>query len=190
MRYTPAEIKYLEENWPIKTHQEMALYLGGKFFEVQASKKRKYCSSLCAMRRERGNFNFTRGKGGRRQDLGNIYFRSSYEANYARFLNLLVRLKEIKGWKFEPDTFWFEKIKRGVRSYTPDFKIFNNDNSIEYHEVKGWDYPRGKTARKRMAKYYPKVALKLVDEEFFKEIHRKHLDKMIPNWEFRDRNKG
>lgn len=159
----------------------------GKFFDIESSSKQVYCSTLCAYRRPRRGIIYTRGKGGRRADLNNIYFRSSWEANYARYLNFLIRQRELVKWEFEPETFWFEKIKRGVRSYKPDFKVYCSGGLIEYHEVKGWDYARGKTARKRMAKYYPKIKLILIDEQFFKDVRRNHLDKLIPNWEYKER---
>ena len=56
-----------------------------------------------------------RGSGGRRDDLDGLFVRSSWEANYARYLNWLVKLGEIKGWEYEADTFAFDKIKRGTR---------------------------------------------------------------------------
>jgi len=65
-------------------------------------------------------------------------------------------------WRYEATTFWFEQIKRGVRSYKLDFEVTNRDGSIEYHEVKGWDYARGQTARKRMACHHPTVKLVLI----------------------------
>lgn len=126
---------------------------------------------------------YSRCKGGKREDLGNIYFRSSYEANYARYLNFLITNNEILKWEYEPDTFCFNKIKRGVRSYTPDFKVFLNNRQVEYHEVKGWDYPKGVTARKRMVKYYPSEKLVLVGEEFFKAVKSQGFHRLIPNWE-------
>ena len=85
-----------------------------------------------------------------------IFLRSKWEANYALYLDFLIKQKQIKKWEYEAETFMFEEIKLGVRSYTPDFKIINNDNSQEYHEVKGWMDPKSKTKIKRMAKYYPK----------------------------------
>lgn len=127
---------------------------------------------------------YTQVKGGKRRDLGDVYFRSRYEANYARYLNFLIsKGNEIEKWEYESDTFRFEKIKRGTLSYTPDFKVFFKDGRIEYHEVKGWDYPKGLTARKRMKKYHPNIKLLLVGEEFFKEIKSQGWDKLIPNWE-------
>lgn len=124
-------------------------------------------------------------KGGKRADLGGLYFRSRSEANYARFLNLLIKNKTngIARWEFEPDTFEFTKIKRGTRFYTPDFKLFYNDGHIEYREVKGWDYPKGKTARKRFAKYFPHLKLVLIGDDFFKSLKRQGIAGVIPNWE-------
>lgn len=92
-----------------------------------------------------------------------MYFRSKWEANYALFLDFLVDHGEIAKWEFEPDTFVFEKIKFGTRSYTPDFKVFKDDNKFEYHEVKGYMDSKSKTKLKRMKKYYPEIVVKLVD---------------------------
>lgn len=98
------------------------------------------------------------------------YFRSGWEKNYAYYLEWLVSIGEIKHWDFEVDTFWFEKIKRGVRSYLPDFKVFNNDGSFEYHEVKGWMDKKSATKLKRMSIYFPKVKVVLIDEVAYKSI--------------------
>ena len=128
---------------------------------------------------------YSRGIGGMREDLG-IYVRSSYEANYARYLNYLIAHHAdhpIIRWEYETDRFEFTKIKKGTRFYTPDFKVLFSDGHVEYHEVKGWDYPKGKTARKRMAKYYPEIKLVLVGSDFFKSLKASGFHKLIPNWE-------
>lgn len=106
-----------------------------------------------------------------------IFFRSSWEANYALYLDFLIKQKEIIEWEFEPDTFWFE-IKRGVRSYKPDFKVQLPDGSIQYHEVKGWMDSKSKTKLKRMAKYYPEINIILIDAPVYKDIKNK-LGKML-----------
>lgn len=72
---------------------------------------------------------------------------------------MLFKAKAISSWEYEPDTFWFEKIKRGVRSYTPDFKIVHKDGTVEYHEVKGWMDKKSQTKIKRMAIYHPEIKL-------------------------------
>jgi hypothetical protein len=125
------------------------------------------------------NEGYSRAKMGHYDINGrDIFFRSSWEANYALYLDFLVKRKEIIGWEFEVDTFWFEKIKRGVRSYKPDFKIFKNNGEIEYHEVKGYMDKKSITKIKRMAKYYPKIKLIVVDEKSYKDIKNK-IGKML-----------
>lgn len=96
------------------------------------------------------------------------YFRSSWELKYANYLEMLKKGKGIDDWTYEKDTFWFENIKKGVRSYTPDFRIYFKDGSHEYHEVKGWMDPKSKTKIKRFAKYYPEETLIIIDQAVMK----------------------
>ena len=123
-----------------------------------------------------------RGKGGRRADLGNQYFRSRWEANWARYLNWLQSLGEIQSWKFEVDTFEFKAIKRGSRFYVPDFRVMNRNGSIEYHEIKGYMDARSATKLKRMKKYYPTVKLVLIGKSEYQAVATK-VSKMIAGWE-------
>lgn len=127
-----------------------------------------------------------RGVGGKRIDLENQYFRSGWEANWARYLNWLLHIGEIKSWEYEVDTFEFTQIKRGGRFYTPDFKITNKDDSVEYHEVKGYMDSRSSTKIKRMARYYPDVRLIVVDEEAYRAVAFQ-LSAHLPHWEGRIR---
>lgn len=131
---------------------------------------------------------YSRSRGGKREDLGGIYFRSSWEANYARYLNLLIANGQIAAWEFEPKTFDFEKIKRGTRAYTPDFKVIANDGSYEWHEVKGWMDAKSKTRLARFARYYPDEKLVVVDQKWFRSANRK-LAGLIPNWEIGSRSR-
>ena len=39
-----------------------------------------------------------------------LFFRSKWEANYALYLNFLVKQKQIKDWNYEKDVFIFHKI--------------------------------------------------------------------------------
>lgn len=109
-----------------------------------------------------------------------IYMRSLWEINYAHYLNFLVKHKNIIKWEYEPDVFWFHGIKRGTNNYKPDFKIYNNDGTIEYHEVKGYMDAKSRTKIRRMAMHHPKVRLIVVDEEGYKAITK--VRAMIPNW--------
>ena len=98
-----------------------------------------------------------------------IYFRSSWEYYYSLFLEKLYQEKKIADWKHEPKVFWFNDIKRGVRSYLPDFCIVHNNGSEEWCEVKGYFDSKSQTKMKRMAKYYPEVNIRLVDSAWFKQ---------------------
>ena len=128
------------------------------------------------------NAGHTRARGGRRADIDNRYFRSAWEANYARYLNFLVAKGEIAGWDFECKTFIFEAIKRGIRSYTPDFKLLMNDGSHVWHEVKGWMDQPSRTRLARMAKYFPEEKVIVVDATWFRSAN-KTLPGLIPHWE-------
>jgi hypothetical protein len=100
---------------------------------------------------------------------GNKYYmRSSWEIRYAALLSFYEQQKIIKNWEYEPDTFWFDGIKRGVRSYKPDFKIFKNDGTIEYHEVKGRMDAKSRTKLNRMRIYHPEIEVVLIDAGYFK----------------------
>ncbi|CAB4136473.1 Protein of unknown function DUF1064 [uncultured Caudovirales phage] len=122
-------------------------------------------------------------KGGWREIGGyKKYYRSRWEANYARFLQWLKETGKIKEWKHEPKTFWFEGIKRGCVSYLPDFWVEELDGNDSFHEVKGWMDDRSKTKIKRMAKYYPNVSLVVIAAKEYKSIED-NFSRMIEGWE-------
>ena len=126
---------------------------------------------------------YSRGKQGKRADLDDRYFRSAWEANFARYLNFLIEKKQIYKWDYEVDTYWFHEIKRGTRSYTPDFKIWDTPNSEPYYiEVKGWMDQKSITKLKRMAKYYPDIRIDIVAKKEYNEIKSK-LSRLIKGWE-------
>lgn len=112
----------------------------------------------------------------------NKYYRSGWEANYARYLEWLKGQQQIAAWKHEPTTFWFEGIKRGTRSYLPDFWVQANDGSECYHEVKGWMDSKSKTKLKRMSIYHPTVKIVLIDKKSYQAL-AKSISTMIPDWE-------
>ena len=116
-----------------------------------------------------------------------IYFRSRWEANYARYLDWLRARGDIEEWEYEPVTFWFEKIRRGVRSYKPDFRVREKNGAVVFHEVKGWMDARSRTALKRMAKYYPEETVILIEAASYKSIKRT-MHRMIEGWEYGNRD--
>lgn len=119
------------------------------------------------------------------------YFKSLWEANYARFLQWLKEQGKILDWEYEPDTFWFERIKRGVNNYTPDFKITHlypvkhpdgRKSTIEYVEVKGYMDSKSATKIKRMGIYHKEILLRVVDQAWFSDKNRFYRN-LIPGWE-------
>jgi len=136
---------------------------------------------------ERGNLINPRQKQTWKADWREIggkrkYFRSRWEANYARYLEFLKVQKQISDWEHECEVFWFEGIKRGCVSYLPDFKVTELNGMFTYHEVKGWMDDRSKTKIRRMELYHPDVILKIIDAKWFKANNRT-LMSIIYGWE-------
>ena len=119
---------------------------------------------------------YSRTKSGKRVDLNNTFFRSSWEANIARYYNYL----GIE-WQYEPKTFIFKNITRGSVSYTPDFYLPKEDKWVE---VKGWMDGKSKTKLKRFKQQFPEEykKLQLIQEKEYNEIKRK-IAYYIKNWE-------
>ena len=118
------------------------------------------------------------------RNIGGIdkYYRSRWEANYARYLQFLKENGKITDWKHEPKTFWFDGVKRGTLSYLPDFVTYELDGSEIYHEVKGWMDKRSKTKINRMKKYHKDVKLLVIDSKAYKELN-KSFSGVINGWE-------
>lgn len=118
------------------------------------------------------------------REIGGVrkYYRSKWEANYAHYLQWLKEKDQILDWKHEPETFWFEGIKRGCVSYLPDFWVKEVSGSEAYHEVKGWMDARSVTKIKRMAKYHPKVRLIVIDSKAYAAL-KKSCQGLVPGWE-------
>ena len=98
------------------------------------------------------------------------FLKSSWELSYAQFLDKELADGKIVQWEYEPDTFWFERIKRGIRSYTPDFKVKHLNGKVEYHEVKGYLDSKSKTKLNRMRIYHPEITMKLIDRAAMKQL--------------------
>jgi hypothetical protein len=118
------------------------------------------------------------------REIGGIrkYYRSMWEANYARYLQFLKERNQISDWFHEPKTFWFEDIKRGVRSYKPDFQVIDNNGETVWYEVKGFYDDKSKTKIRRFKKYYPDENLYLIDSLWFAS-NGSNLKMLIPDWE-------
>ena len=110
------------------------------------------------------------------------YFRSRWEANYAHYLESCRVSGVIKKWEHEPHLFVFEAVETKYKTYLPDFRVTMADNSVEYHEVKGWFDERSKAKIEYMGLYFPEVCLKIFDGDWFNR-KTKRLEKLVPNWE-------
>lgn len=115
--------------------------------------------------------------GGRR-----VYFRSRWESNFGRYLQWQKEQGLIVDWLHEPQTFWFEGIRRGCVTYLPDFKVILLDGSHEWVEVKGFMDHKSKTKIARFKKYFPKEFLRIIDSKWYKSNAGK-LSILIPDWE-------
>jgi hypothetical protein len=92
---------------------------------------------------------------GKRDDLGNIFWRSSWEANIARILNN----NNIK-WEYEPKRFGLSSKE----TYTPDFYLPEYN---KYIEVKGWWRDDAKIKYNMFLEEYNEVKIKLIDSKFY-----------------------
>lgn len=110
---------------------------------------------------------------GVREDLGK-FFRSSWEANYARYLNFI----QVQ-WEYESKIFYFPNVKNGAVSYKPDFYLCSTDT---YVEIKGLEKSTDRTKWGRMKKFHPEVRLLVVDTKKYREIETKY-GGLIPHWE-------
>ena len=126
--------------------------------------------------------NFGKNAGWREIGGKHIYLKSRWEANYAYFLEWSKQVCLIADWEYEPQTFWFEGIKRGCVSYKPDFKVQHLLGSHHWVEVKGYYDARSKTKIKRFKKYFPNETLIVIDKKWYSKNNRK-LSRLIKGWE-------
>jgi len=129
------------------------------------------------------------------REIGGInkFYRSRWEANYARYLEFLKNQGQIQGWAHEPTTFWFEGIKRGVNNYLPDFRVYlpgegGVGTAEEYHEVKGYMDTKSATKIKRMGIYFPNIKLVIIDRPQYVKLEREFA-KVIDGWELLEKPK-
>lgn len=110
-----------------------------------------------------------------------FFARSKWEGNYGHYLEWLRIRGEIRDWRYEPRTYWFEGIKRGTVSYKPDFEVTENSGRVVIHEVKGWMDPRSRTKLARMKKYHPTVIVHVIERREYEGIKRS-VGALVPGW--------
>lgn len=110
------------------------------------------------------------------------YYRSRWEANYARYLEMMRLSEVISSWEHEPQRFLFENAKRGCMSYLPDFKVIKPNGTIEFHEVKGWMDDRSMAILRNMQICYPEIKIVLISSKEYLQLNKDYKDK-IKDWE-------
>lgn len=111
-----------------------------------------------------------------------VFFRSCWEANFGRYLEWQKKRQMIKEWEHEPQTFWFEGIRRGCVSYLPDFKVTELDGNHYWIEVKGFMDAKSFTKIKRFKKFFPNESLRIIDAKWY-NLNVKKLCNIVPDWE-------
>lgn len=102
-----------------------------------------------------------------------FFFRSGWEYRIAKYLEWQMKQGLISGWEYEPQLFWFPKIKRGTVTYLPDFRVTNLDATHYWLEVKGYMDRKSLTKIRRFRKFYPNETLYVLDKNWFtKNGHR------------------
>lgn len=145
------------------------------------STENKVKASIRASSTTRRNIHSGAAKSGFREDIG-LFVRSRWEANYARYLNMLIASGDIRGFEYEPKTFFFRDVKRGPFSYRPDFLVELADGSEVWHEVKGWMDSKSRSKLKRMARFYPDEKIEVIGKDEYFVIEAKY-SKTIEGWE-------
>lgn len=107
---------------------------------------------------------------GRRKDLNNQYFRSKWEANFARILNY---------WKI-PWEYEKTRFNLGDCTYCPDFKIY--DVEPYFVEVVGFFDDIHKNKLSLFQKMYPNEKIQIISSAEYKDLKDK-FSTTIKNWE-------
>lgn len=114
---------------------------------------------------------------------GKTFFaRSTWELNYALYLEAAKNHGKIKEWDHEVKSFWFPvgKLKQSL-TYTPDFKVQLLDGTVEYREVKGWMDPRSISQLDRMKQHFPEIKIRVIDKFWFRK-NAPIMAQIIPKW--------
>jgi len=164
-KYRKAQIKF----WASLSKEQKAIKINAG---IGSAKARENCKKR-NLGRKCPNNKYKRGFF--RKDL-NQYFRSSWEANFARIMNF-VGIK----WEYEKERFVFNDST----SMLIDF--FLSDVNV-YVEVKGFLDPTSLDRLEKLSVEYAGEDIKIVDGEAYGQLE-KTFSSLIPNWEYKNRTK-
>ena len=114
---------------------------------------------------------------------GEIYFKSKMEANVYRFYKYTQkRYNRFHKVEYEPEIFFFNSNRYGIRAYIPDIKI-TSPAGVRYIEVKG--YVSSSTIKKDrlFSEDYSGLKLYYILPPTYKVIERLYASK-IKDWEY------
>lgn len=97
-------------------------------------------------------------------------FKSTWEVEIAKRLQSLLDNGYIYSWDYESKHFNFQDMKRGIRSYCPDFEVVLADQTCLYIEVKGWKMPTSMKRIEMFRERYPHVKFYLIDDKEYGKI--------------------
>lgn len=178
---TPKDLKKRKHFWcSLECEREVKKIIttgenNGMFGKTHSKEVKEAQSKRMALRLRKGIHN-KRSICCKRANMNNQFFRSSWEANYARYLDY----NNIK-WEYEPKTFTFP-LDRGTTRYTPDFYLPETNVWVE---VKGYMDKKSQIKVVRFRKYYPQEKLVLICGGEYRDLDRKYRH-IIPNWEQRN----
>ena len=115
---------------------------------------------------------FHPSKYGKRIDLSNQFFRSTWEANFARICNYF-RTK----WEFESKKFWLSDIQS---YYIPDFYLPEIDS---YVEITGWESDRKRLKLESFVKNYPNTPIIHIVAKIWYNSFRPY-STLLEEWEY------
>ena len=158
--------KYNVEHWTKSAEgkEKSSMLFKNRKFSLETRRKMSKSASLrVRLNKEKC---FTNGNGYFREDL-NSYFRSNWEANFARICKF-----ECLNWEYEPETFTLNSGK----TYTPDFKVGDT-----YYEIKGKWLGDSKEKFDNFILENAECKIILVDGKIYKQLKSKY--KHLITWE-------
>ena len=166
VRETPEQISTRVKAWLSVNHHPRGM--AGKKHSDET--RRALTAALRAAPRPRAQRRNVSWRGGYRT-IGDrrVYFRSAWEANYARHLNAQKASGAISDWEYEPFTFSLE-ANEPPYSATPDFLVRFPDGRSEFHEVKGWLDERSKRQLRLLSEQHGALCLVLIDSKVYSRL--------------------
>jgi len=142
--------------------------------QISQSLKQKYADGM----------QIPQSKGNKRADLG-MYFRSTWEANYARILNY-----ENTEWEYETGRFsLLDDAGEIAAVYTPDFLVNGKWIEIKGHADASDDWEcdckrceRDKLKMLLFAEQYPDEEIEIIGKREYRKISKKYAS-IIESWE-------